>query len=220
MTQSIKKPWGISVFGAASVDAAPDLARLRLACNQTEPTPAAAFAATRAATTAIREALRDRGVADAGISSSRLNLSTAWRYQEGTRIQAGYDCSVSFVIEIRDLDSLEQVLIDAVAAGANSVEAVEFDVSTKKELRAKARAKAVAAAREKGALYAEAAGVELGPVVHIEDVDSDALVNTYRSHTRDSAGGDAESNLTPGRITVQAAVHLGFALAGAVVTDF
>ena len=34
-TQSIEAPWGVSVFGAASVDAAPNLARLRIAVEQT-----------------------------------------------------------------------------------------------------------------------------------------------------------------------------------------
>lgn len=212
MTQSIRQPWGVSVFGAASVDVAPDVARLRLATKQTHGTPAAAFGATREAAAAIRAALRGHGVPDTGISASRLNLTTAWRFEQSIRIHNGYDCSVSFVVEVRDLDSLEQILIAAVDAGANAVDAVEFDVAAKKEVRAKARGKAVDAAREKAKLYAEAAGVRLGPVIHIEDVDAEQLTNVYRSHSAGGRGGDTDSDLTPGRITVQAAVLLGFRL--------
>ncbi|MEU2680522.1 SIMPL domain-containing protein [Streptomyces sp. NPDC007107] len=212
-TQSIESPWGVSVFGAASVDAAPDLARLRVAISQTRNTPGEAFAATRSGVNAIREVLRGHEVPESAVSASRLNLSSQWNYGS-ERTFAGYECTASFVIELRELDTLETVLIDVVEAGANEVQGVEFDVRTKKELRARARTAAVAAAREKAALYAEAAGAQLGPVIHIKDVDAEQVQN-YRSHSsRRSGGGEGEGDLTPGKVTVSAGVVLGLSLIG------
>ncbi|MFJ6770201.1 SIMPL domain-containing protein [Kitasatospora sp. NPDC091257] len=78
-------------------------------------------------------------------------------------------------------------------------------------MRAKARTAAVAAAREKAALYAEAAGARLGPVIHIKDIDSDQLQNSYRSH-RSSSDGSGDGDLTPGKISVSAGVVLGLSL--------
>ncbi|MFD9500098.1 SIMPL domain-containing protein [Streptomyces sp. NPDC060035] len=207
-TQSIDAPWGVSVFGAASVDAAPDLARLRVAIEQTRNKPGEAFAATRSGVNRIREVLRGHGVPAAAVSTSRLNLSSQWSYGNERKF-LGYECTASFVIELRELDILETVLIDVVDAGANQVKGVEFDVSTKKELRARARTAAVAAAREKAALYAEAAGVRLGPVIHIKDVDSEQMQN-YRGHSQQSGGG--EGDLTPGRVSVSAGVMIGLSL--------
>ncbi|MFD4694127.1 SIMPL domain-containing protein [Streptomyces sp. NPDC058463] len=207
-TQSIDAPWGVSVFGAASVDAAPDLARLRVAIEQTRNKPGEAFAATRSGVNRIREVLRGHGVPEAAVSTSRLNLSSRWSYGDERKF-LGYECTASFVIELRELDILETVLIDVVDAGANQVKGVEFDVSTKKELRARARTAAVAAAREKAALYAEAADVRLGPVIHIKDVDSEQLQN-YRGHGGQSGGG--EGDLTPGRVSVSAGVVIGLSL--------
>lgn len=207
-TQSIDAPWGVSVFGAASVDAAPDLARLRVAIEQTRNTPGEAFAATRGGVNRIRGVLRGHGVPEAAVSTSRLNLSSQWSYGNERKF-LGYECTASFVIELRQLDILETVLIDVVEAGANQVKGVEFDVSTKKELRARARTAAVAAAREKAALYAEAAGVRLGPVIHIKDVDSEQLQN-FRGHGQQSGGG--EGDLTPGRVSVSAGVMIGLSL--------
>ena len=74
-------------------------------------------------------------------------------------------------MESTHLDDVQQLLIDVVAAGANEIDGVDFDVTSKPDLRAEARRQAVAAARHKAALYAEAAGARLGPVVHIDDVD-------------------------------------------------
>ncbi|MDQ0791919.1 SIMPL domain-containing protein [Streptomyces sp. B1I3] len=207
-TQSIDSPWGVSVFGAASVDAAPDLARMRVAIEQTRNTPGEAFTATRSAVNRIREVLRGHGVPEAAVSTSRLNLESQWSYGS-ERTFLGYECTASFVIELRELDTLESVLIDVVDAGANQVKGVEFDVSTKKELRARARTAAVAAAREKAVLYADAAGVRLGPVVHIKDVDAEQMQG-YRGHGSPSGGG--EGDLTPGKVTVSAGVVIGLSL--------
>ncbi|MEU5169786.1 SIMPL domain-containing protein [Streptomyces mutomycini] len=210
-TQSIGSPWGVSVFGAASVDAAPDLARLRVAISQTKNKPGEAFAATRSGVNRIREVLRGHGIPESAVSTSRLHLSSQWTY--GTeRTFVGYECTASFVIELRELDGLEAVLVDVVDAGANEVTGVEFDVRTKRDLRARARTAAVAAAREKATLYAEAAGVQLGPVIHIKDVDAEQT-QSYRSHSSQHGDGE-EGDLTPGRVTVSAGVVLGFSLVG------
>jgi uncharacterized protein YggE len=210
-TQSIDAPWGVSVFGASSVDAAPDLARLRVTIRQTRQQPGEAFEVTRGGVNQIREVLRGHGVPDAAVSTSRLNLKSSWNNYGNERTFLGYECTASFVIELRELDTLETVLVNVVEAGANQVDGVEFDVSTKKELRAQARTAAVAAAREKAVLYTEAAGVRLGPVVHIQDVDSDQLQNVYRSHGQGGgAGGDGD--LSPGKISVSAGVLLGFSI--------
>lgn len=210
-TQSIDAPWGVSVFGAASVDAAPDLARLRVAISQTKNKPGEAFAATRNGVNRIREVLRGHEVPEDAVSTSRLNLSSQWSYGN-ERTFLGYECTASFVIELRELDILEAVLIDVVDAGANEVKGVEFDVRTKRELRARARTAAVAAAREKAALYAEAAGAQLGPVIHIKDVDAEHVQN-YRGHSGHQGGG-GEGDLTPGKVTVSAGVLLGLSLIG------
>ncbi|GAA1819534.1 hypothetical protein GCM10009682_45100 [Luedemannella flava] len=110
------------------------------------------------------------------------------------------------------LDDVEPLLVDVVAAGANEIEGVDFDVLAKRELRAEARRKAVAAARAKADLYAEAADVRLGVVVHIEDVDPEqSAAGRYRGHAQ--AVATTAQDLAPGHIVVSAAVVVGYALA-------
>jgi uncharacterized protein YggE len=99
-----------------------------------------------------------------------------------------------------------------IEAGANEIEGVDFDVVAKRELRAEARRKAVAAARAKAELYAEAAGARVGTVLHIEDADPEqASASRYRSHS-DAAETTAQ-DLAPGHIVVSAAVIVGYAVA-------
>ncbi|WP_331768248.1 SIMPL domain-containing protein [Embleya sp. NBC_00896] len=82
-----------------------------------------------------------------------------------------------------------------------------------RSFRAEARTAAVSAAREKAALYAEAADVRLGPVVHIKDVDSEQLQSSYRGHGR-ARGAGGEGDLAPGKISVAAGVVIGFSIIG------
>jgi uncharacterized protein YggE len=103
------------------------------------------------------------------------------------------------------------MLVDLVEAGANEIDSVDFDVTSKGEMRAEARRQAVQAARRKAELYAEAAGVRLGAVVHIDDVDPETVGHErYRSHA--AGGAAADQDLAPGHVVVSAAVILGFSI--------
>ncbi|WP_433382092.1 SIMPL domain-containing protein [Actinoplanes sp. CA-142083] len=208
----MERPWGIAALGAASVKANPDLVRVRFKIVRTEQSPAAAFEVARSAVRAVRAVLRSHGINDAAVESSRLNLRTATEYVDGSQKFAGYQCQAAFAVESRALDDVEPLLVDVVAAGAHEIDGITFDVAAKRELRAEARRKAVDAARAKAELYAEAAGVRLGTVLHIEDVDPEQT-NTYRSRSHASADDAAAQDLAPGHIVVSAAVILGFAVA-------
>jgi uncharacterized protein YggE len=210
--QMVERPWGIAAFGAASVKAVPDLVRIRFKIVRVEQAPAAAFEAARAAVRAVRAALRQHEIGDAAVDGSRLDLRTATEYVDGSRKFVGYQCQASFSVQSSALDDVEPLLIDVVAAGANEIEGVEFDVAAKRELRAEARRKAVAAARTKADLYAEAAGVRVGAVLHIEDVDPEQPgASRYRGHAE--AAATTAQDLAPGHIVVSAAVVLGYAMA-------
>ncbi|MET9517183.1 SIMPL domain-containing protein [Streptomyces sp. NPDC002994] len=123
----------------------------------------------------------------------------------------GYRCRTSYVVESTAIDGLQQLIVDAVAAGANRVDGVEFDVRDKPAMRDEARRKAVAAARRKAEVYAETAGASLGAVVHIQDVDAESYeMRGHRGHG--SGGGASEGDLAPGTVEVSAGVLLGFTL--------
>ncbi|MGW5785042.1 SIMPL domain-containing protein [Streptomyces sp. NPDC003757] len=209
MTQTIGEPWGLSVFGAGSVRTAPQLVRVKLAVDMTEPTPERAFQQAGAAVSRLRAALRGHGVPDASVSGSRLRLNSQYDGYGPEQRFLGYRCSASYSVETEALDDLQQLIVDAVDAGAHRIDEVEFDVHDKPALRDEARRRAVAAARRKAEVYAEAAGVRLGPVVHIQDVDAESTVQ-YHGHGR--ALGGAAGDLAPGSVEVSAGVLLGFSL--------
>lgn len=211
MTEAINEPWGLSVFGAGSVRAEPQLVRVRLTVDVLEPSPDRAFQEAGAAVSRLRETLRRHGIPDASVSGSRLKLDSEYEGYGADRKFLGYRCRASYAVETEALDDLRQLIVDAVDAGAHHVDQVEFDVRDKPALRDEARRRAVAAARRKAEVYAEAAGVPLGSVVHIQDVDSESY--EFRQRRGHGGGGGASAgDLAPGMVEVSAGVVLGFAL--------
>ena len=72
-------------------------------------------------------------------------------------------------VRVRNLGSLGEVLDAVVKDGANRLGGVRFDVLNPEPLLNAARRAAVADARAKAALFADAAGVSLGDLIRLEE---------------------------------------------------
>lgn len=210
---TIRKPFGLSVFGSALLKAAPDCASILASVSRLEQSPPDAFANARMAAQKVAEFLRKAKTPDVG--TSRISLSQEFRYTGGESKFIGYQATVDFSIVIRELDRIEEVLSGLVESGANELKSLSLQTTRLKELRAEVRRMAVAAAREKALIYAEAAGIELGEVIHIEDVNPNVLQGRGEGHVRREPVVDndmAKQSLDPGSIDVGAAVLIGYSI--------
>jgi uncharacterized protein YggE len=204
----IERPWGITAYGHATAQVDPDHAVLRLAINRLDIKPDKALQATSGAVAAMRQVLRRRDVPDSAVTSSRTSIRSVWDGGMADRRFRGHQCRAEFSVRIAQLEEVEPVLVELVSAGADEILGVNYDTSRTRAVRAEARKDAVAAAEAKARLYAQAAGVGLGPVVHIEDLNPDQpAAAAYRGG---AAAGGASTDFAPGQITVSASVVLGF----------
>lgn len=210
LPQAIPHPFGITVFGSSIVRSEPDIASLTFAVSRLAQHPKDAFHDARTGAQTVRTYLAHANMTEVG--SSRINLSQSFRYIGGEQRFEGYLAKVSFHVLLRDLDRLEEVTAGVVEAGANEVHGLEFQTSRLKDIRAEARQRAVVAAREKAELYCTAAEVQLGRVIHIEDVNPDTL-RGREGHVVRETQPDDEGTLgafDPGSIIVGAAVLVAF----------
>ncbi len=118
--QMIERPWGITVYSTASVKAAPDLVRLRFQVARMQQTPAEAFAAATEAVGAVRRAIRAHNVPDADVQRSRPSLKSQWNF--GMSASSWLQCQASFSVESRDLDDVQQLLVDVVGRARTNVD--------------------------------------------------------------------------------------------------
>jgi uncharacterized protein YggE len=204
---------GVKVFGSAVLRVEPNLASLQFAVARQAKQPKDALRETHQAAKVVRAYLSQAKAGD--VASSRITLSRTFEYVNQRQQPTGYSAMVSFNILLSDLDRMEEVLTGVVDAGVNEIGSVEFRTTRLKEYRAEARRRAVAAAREKAENYCRAAGVSLGAVVSLEDVNPAVLRGSGESHTSSEVSSDdagADRALAPGSIVVGAAVTILFAI--------
>jgi len=211
--QAIQNPLGVTVFGSAIIRIEPDVASLQFSVVQIAKQPKEAFSTTRQIAAKIHKYLRDAGIQDVKASSIQLR---EWR-SIGSRNQEpdGYETELEFHILLDDTERIEEILVGVIEIGANRIRHVGLDTTHLKELRADVRQRAIIAARQKAKIYCEAAGVEIGKVLHIEDMNPEKM-RKYSGH-----GGVQQIELdydetprafNPGSIIVNAAVKVTYAL--------
>lgn len=165
--------------GEGTATAAPDMAILRSGVVSEGQTARAALNANTAAMEKLIAGFKAAGIEARDIQTSGFSVQPRYLYgqrndgtQEPPRI-TGYEVRNTVALKIRDLDKLGSVLDAAVTDGSNQIEGLTFDVSNKDELLNDARRKALADARAKAELYAEAAGVKLGRLRELSERTGD-----------------------------------------------
>ncbi|MGB6589751.1 MAG: SIMPL domain-containing protein [Pseudolabrys sp.] len=163
----------VTVTGEATVAVAPDAAVIRIGVSSQDKTAREASEANAKQMTAVLAAIKDTGVADRDIQTSRLSLQPQYDpNKSGTARLTGFQVSNQVTVKIRDIDRLPTVLDRAIAAGANEMSGIEFVVSEQSKLLDRARDDAIADAHRRAELYAKAAGAKLGHVVAITEEGS------------------------------------------------
>lgn len=213
----IEHPFGISVFGSTRLRIPPDSVTVRAAITRLEENPSEAFAKARKAEQSVTSFLRKAPVKESGLS--RVSLSQAYRFANNERRPVGYIARIGLMVVVSELDQIENILSGLVDAGANEITSTEFHTLKLKELRARARESAINAAREKAEIYAAAARVAVGEVLHIQDMNPNLLRQEFHmGHTREAAQQDLSDSepevdsLDPSAIEIGAAVMVAFAI--------
>ncbi len=161
----------IVVTGAGEATAAPDVAYLTLGVEADGATASDALRKNSAQMEAAIKTLRDAGVDKKDIQTSNLSVGARYDYsREGQPPRLiGYQATNTVTVKLRNLDKAGGVIDKTVASGSNRLDSISFGFADAKPLLNDARRAAVADARERAALYADAAGVKLGAVLQISD---------------------------------------------------
>jgi uncharacterized protein YggE len=120
----------------------------------------------------MQDAMGEEGVAEEDIQTQFFNIYPQYNYAEGAAPTiTGYVVSNQVQVKVRDLDTVSEVLDAAIAAGGDAVRVngISFTVEDPESFLSDARREAVADARAKAEVLAEAAGVELGDAISINE---------------------------------------------------
>ncbi|MCU0906691.1 MAG: SIMPL domain-containing protein [Rhodobacteraceae bacterium] len=196
----------VVVTGEGRVEAVPDMATITLGAQTDADTAAEALAATSAATVAILQNLTAAGIAPRDMQTDALSLSPRYDYgrSDGQPVLQGYTASNTVRVRVRDLALLGAQLDAAVAAGGNRFDGLSFGLQDPGPSEDAARARAVQDALRKAALYAQAAGLGLGPVVSI--VEQGSFAGPAPMFRADALAAAPPVPVAPGEVSTVASV--------------
>jgi uncharacterized protein YggE len=163
----------ISVTGEGESPGKPDTARLSAGVLTQAPTAAAALSANTTAMNRVFATLKMSGIPDNKIQTSNFSVQPQYPpFRPDAPEQRniiGYQVSNQVSVVVDDLTKLGTALDALVRSGANQLGEVSFSIANPKPLAERARAAAVADAMTKAKTLAAAAGVNLGPLLSLQE---------------------------------------------------
>ena len=202
----------ISVTGQGSLVMAPDMATITLGVQNNAQTARAAMRANSAALGKVVDGVQSLGVAEKDIQTTGLSLSPVYERRNNSSQPprlTGFSASNMVTVRVRDLAQLGGLLDRVVELGATNCRGLHFDISERSDALNEARRAAVADAMARAQLYADAAGVDLGEVISINE----SGVSPIRSQRLavEALAMDAVP-ISPGELTISANIGLTIAL--------
>ncbi len=202
----------ISVTGQGQIAVAPDMAHITLGVVEEARTAAAAMEAMSTAMDAVMDRLTAAGIDPKDVQTGSLRLDQRYEHYDNNRREViGYTAYADVKLRVFDLDLLGRVLDAAVRDGANQMNGLRFDVADRAPYLTQARQSAVADARAKAEVYADAAGVGLGDL----QVMSEGGSSHRPSPMMAEASFDMAARSVPiaaGELTISASVSMVWAL--------
>jgi uncharacterized protein len=163
----------VEVSGEASVDVAPDFARVTLGVTTTGKDAREAVAANAKALNALISVLKGEGVAAADIQTSSLSItpqfSSSRSSSQNEQSIVGYAVNDMVTVTARDISRLGALIDKAVDAGANAMDGISYGENDPGALLDKARPLAVADAMRKAEIYASAGGAKIGRLISLSE---------------------------------------------------
>lgn len=207
-----------SVTGEGKVDVVPDSATVRLGVVAKAPTNDEAKTALNTNINKVIESVKALGVEEKDIKTENFNIYPEYEQrppviERPTGLPdlepSGYSGNTNLIITVKTADLANKIVDAGVAAGANQVGGVDFQVKDKEASLNKAREMAVADAKKKAEDAARIAGFKLGKVINYAEGQGGGYPVMMQAKAGDAQGG-AATNVQSGTNEISLTVTLSY----------
>ena len=174
--QSAPAPPSITVTGQATASQPPDLATIFGSVITSADTPAEATDQNSRTLDAVIAALKALGVTDADIQTSGFSVATQYSYVQPQPGQAtpppqivGYQAMDGISVQTKNLQGVGDLFSAMAEAGATNLSGPQYSISDPTQLRVQAIQAAARDAERQAQAAAAALGVQLGPVLSVNE---------------------------------------------------
>ena len=153
---------------------------------------------------AIRQALLDNGVAEENINTDYMSIYAIYDYNEDVEKVQAYNASTTLAVKVTDMDIVGRLIDEAFAAGANTLNGISFSAADTDDARNESLKAAVAEARAKAEVLAEASGLKITGI----ETSSEGNVYSYDNSVSNFSAKRMEETTDTGFGTVVQAAKL------------
>jgi len=200
----------LTVTGNGIVYLTPDIAYLYVGVHTEGADIAEAIDRNNSRTQAVVDALKNMGVAVEDIQTSNFSVWSMEDYDDTGNRYIKYSVDNTVYITIRDLSQLGALLDTVVAAGANTINSLTFDVADKAAALVEARRLAMENASALAEELAQTAGVQVGDIQSI--TYSDSYYNPYYGMGGGGAAPNASVPIQPGQTQISVTVSVTYGI--------
>jgi uncharacterized protein YggE len=203
----------ISVTGLGQATAVPDMATIHTGVVTQAPLAVDAMEQNSQDVERLMAELKKLNVAEKDIQSSQFNVQP--EYERGPRGErkpeiVGYRVTNQLRIQARDLSALGRLLDALIRAGSNQISGLTLGVDDSTKIMNEARIMAMANARDRAGLYANAAGVSVGQVLNISEQQIVSPQPRFYGQSMEAAAAGVP--IAPGEQEFSATINVTFEL--------
>lgn len=208
-------PGVIHVTATANVDVIPDRVSVSAGVQSDGKTAQEAMARNSELMRNVFATLAANGIAENDISTTNLNLSPRYDYEQranGQPLLVGYRASNQITIVSRDLNMTGQLIDALLQSGLNNINGINFSVSEPESAQAQARAAAIEKAKVKARMMAQSANVRLGRLISLQEGSSASPIQFNAPLIARAMSAESAPPLAPGEREIGATVTLSYAI--------
>lgn len=209
----------ITVSGAGTLEVKPDLASVSIGITTSHPTADEARQENARIASRIQTSLRALGIAAADIQTSRYTFYPVYNTEisnstsSKTKKIVAYTATNIVNVTVKDLDKIGPVIDQSIAAGANTIHSIQFNLQNAQNAKENALNKAVIDARNKADIIAKTLGKKIVNVLAVKDDGAYIETQQYAHQTLMKSAGNHDFASIPiesGNMHVNASVSIVF----------
>lgn len=201
----------MNVSATGKVTTVPDMATVSIGVIAQANTAEEARVASSNSMNSILHFLQGLKIDPKDIQTTNFTTTPRYQYQDGKSTIIGYDANQTVNVTLRKIDQsqsqLQTVLSQVTQAGANSIQGVQFRLSTEDNFKKEATQQAIKNARVLAEQLAESSGLKLVKLVNIIPTQTDLPIMPM-AYSMAAKSNAVISNVEPGSQEISSTITL------------
>lgn len=140
----------------------------------------------------IRQVLTERGIPEENINTDYMNIYAIYDYEDDVEQVKAYNANTTLAVKVTDMEQVGALIDEAFKAGANTLNGITFSASETDGARAESLKAAVAEAKAKAEVLAEAAGLKITGIETVSESGVFSYANSVSNFSAKTMRGDME----------------------------